>query len=144
MFIGEYSHTLDGKNRLAVPVKFRVELGKTIVLTRGLDRCLLLYPLKAWKEIALKLGKMPIGESGTRSFVRLMLSGAVELNIDGLGRILVPEYLKRYAHLKKNTVVNGLFDRAEIWEEENWKVYKQDAEKNTAKVAEKLGELGVY
>ncbi|MBU2025815.1 MAG: division/cell wall cluster transcriptional repressor MraZ [Patescibacteria group bacterium] len=144
MFIGEYSHTLDGKNRLAVPARFRKELGGKAVLTRGLDRCLLLYSMASWQEIALKLGKMPIGESGTRSFVRLMLAGAVEVSLDRLGRVLVPEYLKDYAGLVKNTVVNGLFNRIEIWEEKGWKLYKQKAEKRTAKVAEKLGELGVY
>ena len=144
MFIGEYKHTLDGKNRLAVPARFRKELGKKAVLTRGLDRCLLLYSEKEWQEIALKLGKMPIGESGTRSFIRLMLAGAVEVNLDRLGRMLVPEYLKDYAGLKRDTVVNGLFNRIEIWEEKKWQGYKSRAEKNTAKVAEKLGELGVY
>jgi MraZ protein len=144
MFIGEYSHTLDSKNRLAVPAKFRRELGKKAVVTRGLDKSLLLYTLKSWEEIAVKLGKMPIGESSTRSFVRLMLSGAAEVELDKLGRILIPEYLKEYAGLKKDTVINGLFNRMEIWEEKGWKRYKLNAEKNSHKAAEKLGELGVY
>ena len=144
MFIGEYKHTLDGKNRLAVPAKFRKDLGQKAVITKGLDKCLLVYPLKSWEEIAIKLGQMPIGESGTRSFVRMMLAGASEVDLDGLGRILIPEYLRSYADLKKNTVVNGLFNRMEIWEEHSWELYKQQAEKNTDKVAEKLGELGIY
>jgi len=144
MFIGEYKHTLDAKNRLAIPSKFRKELGKKAVITRGLDECLLLYSIEAWKEIAVKLGQMPIGESGTRGFVRLMLAGATEVSLDGLGRVLVPEYLKKYAGLKKDTIVNGLFNRMEIWEAGDWNNYKQRTEKDTAKVAEKLGELGIY
>jgi MraZ protein len=144
MFIGEYKHTLDAKNRLAVPSRLRKDLGKKAVITRGLDKSLLLYPIESWQEIALKLGKMPIGESGTRGFVRLMLSGATEVSLDSLGRILIPDYLKKYAGLKKNTIINGLFNRMEIWEANRWRGYKQETEKNTAKVAEKLGELGIY
>lgn len=144
MFIGEYNHSLDPKNRLSIPAKFRKELGKQAVLTRGLDKSLQLYPVKAWEEIAHKLGKMPIGESGTRSFVRLMLSGASWVSLDKLGRILVPEYLKKYANLGKNVVVNGLFNRMEIWEETSWNSYKEKAEADSGEVAEKLGELGMY
>jgi len=144
MFIGEFNHSLDPKNRVSVPAKFRKELGKKAVITRGLDNSLLLYPMNAWKEIALKLGKMPIGESSTRSFVRLMLSGASEVNIDSLGRILIPEYLKEYALLEKNTVINGLFNRIEIWNNESWNSYKKEAENNAKQAAEKLGELGIY
>ncbi|MBD3300668.1 MAG: division/cell wall cluster transcriptional repressor MraZ [Candidatus Moranbacteria bacterium] len=144
MFIGEYKHTLDKKNRISIPAKFRKELGKNAVITRGLDNSLLLYPNKVWEEIALKLGQMPVGESGTRSFVRLMLSGASEVQIDKLGRILIPNYLKKYAILKRDTVINGLFNRMEIWEEKAWDNYKKTAEKNSNTVAEKLGELGIY
>jgi MraZ protein len=144
MFIGEFNHSLDTKNRVSVPAKFRKELGKKAVITRGLDNSLLLYPMKAWQEIAHKLGKMPIGESSTRSFVRLMLSGASEVNLDSLGRILIPEYLKEYAFLKKNTVINGLFNRIEIWNDKSWSSYKKEAENNAKQAAEKLGELGIY
>ncbi|MBD3244640.1 MAG: division/cell wall cluster transcriptional repressor MraZ [Candidatus Moranbacteria bacterium] len=144
MFIGEHSHTLDSKNRLAIPAKFRDQLGKKAVITRGLDESLQLYPTKSWEEIAQKLGNMSIGEGGARSFVRLMLSGASEVSLDRLGRILVPQYLKDYAKLKKDTIVNGLFNRIEIWEKTNWNKYKAKAEKDSTKVAEKLGELGIF
>ncbi|MBD3238865.1 MAG: division/cell wall cluster transcriptional repressor MraZ [Candidatus Moranbacteria bacterium] len=144
MFIGEYSHTLDKKNRLAVPVKFRKDLGDNAVITRGLDNSLQLYPMAAWKEIAVKLGEMPIGESQTRSFVRLMLAGAAEVSLDKLGRILIPEYLKKFAGLKKDTKINGLFNRVEIWDTASWDSYKNRAEKDSNKAAEKLGELGVF
>lgn len=144
MFIGEYKHNIDLKKRLALPSKFRKELGKSIVITRGLDNCLFVYPMKTWKELAEKLGTMPIGESATRSFVRLMLAGAVDVNGDSQGRVLIPDYLKEYANLGKNVVVAGLFNRLEIWDEKEWDSYKQKAEKNTEEIAENLGKLGVY
>ncbi|PID52784.1 MAG: cell division/cell wall cluster transcriptional repressor MraZ [Candidatus Moraniibacteriota bacterium] len=144
MFIGEYSHSVDIKKRLALPSKFRKKLGKTIVVTRGLDKCLFIYPMCEWKELAHKLGTMPIGEASTRSFVRLMLAGAVDVNTDAQGRVLIPDYLKEYAGLKKNVIVAGLFNRLEVWDEKKWNLYKENAEKNTDKIAENLGKLGIY
>ncbi len=144
MFIGEYRHTIDAKKRLAIPAKFRKKLGEVAVLTKSLDNSLVLYPMKEWEELAGKLSKLPIGQSGTRSFVRTMLAGAADIEIDSLGRILVPEYLKDFAGLKKNVVIAGLFNRLEIWDEEAWSEYKKNSEKNTGDIAEKLGELGVY
>ncbi len=144
MFIGEYSHTIDPKKRLALPSKFRGELGSRVVVTRGLDDCLFVYPMKVWEGLAEKLGNLPVGEAGTRSFIRLMLAGATDVDLDSQGRVLVPEYLKSYAGLRKDVVVVGLYNRLEIWSEEKWKKYKQSAEKNTGKIAEELGKLGVY
>jgi MraZ protein len=144
MFIGEYQHSIDPKKRLALPSKFRKELGGKIVVTRGLDKCLFVYPAKVWKELAEKLGTLPMGESATRSFVRLMLAGAVDSDVDSQGRVLLPEYLKEYAILDRNVVVAGLFNRLEIWDETRWKTYKSKAEENTDEIAEQLGKLGIY
>lgn len=144
MFIGEYSHSIDPKRRLALPSKFRGELGSRVVVTRGLDRSLFVYPMKVWEALAEKLGAMPVGEAGTRSFVRLQLAGATDVELDGQGRVLIPDYLKEYAGLGKNVVVVGLFNRLELWDETVWKEYKTEAEKNTGEVAEELGKLGVY
>lgn len=144
MFIGEYSHSIDPKKRLALPSKFRKELGGKVVLTRGLDKCLFIYPLKTWKELAEKLGTLPMGESGTRSFVRLMLAGATDVDVDSQGRVLVPEYLKEYAGLDRLVTVAGLFNRLEIWDEERWKTYRSKAEQDTDEIAEQLGKLGIY
>lgn len=144
MFIGEYQHNVDPKKRLSLPSKFRGELGKKVVVTRGLDKCLFVYPMKVWEEIAGKLGSMPVGESTTRSFIRLMLAGATDVEIDGQGRVLIPDYLKSYAGLHKNVTVAGLYNRLEIWDETKWKLYKTKAEKNTDEIAEQLGKLGVY
>ena len=144
MLIGEYSHTIDAKKRLAVPSKLRKELGERAVLTRGLDTCLFLYPEQEWKKLTEKLGELPVGQASTRSFLRLMLAGAVEVELDQLGRILVPDYLKEYAELKQKVVITGVYNRLEIWDEERWGNYKGDVEKNTDMIAEKLGELGLY
>ncbi len=144
MFIGEYSHNIDPKKRLAIPSRFREAFAGKAVVTRGLDNCLFVYPLKTWEELSDKLGSLPMGESGTRSFVRLMLAGAVDVDIDKMGRILIPDYLKKYADLKKDVVVAGLYNRLEIWDGERWSKYKSEAEKNTDEIAEQLGKLGIY
>ena len=96
------------------------------------------------EEIAGKLGSLPVGEASTRSFIRLMLSGAVDVDVDKQGRILVPDYLKDYAQLKKQVVITGVYNRLEIWDENKWKKYKNNSEKNTDEIAEQLGKLGVY
>lgn len=144
MFIGEYRHTIDTKKRIAVPSRFREFFNGRAVVTRGLDNCLFLYTLEEWNKLAEKLNQLPVGQSSTRSFVRLMLAGASEAEIDKQGRVLVPDYLKKYAQLEKNIIIAGLYNRLEIWNEDNWDKYKFGAEKNTQEIAEKLGELGVY
>lgn len=143
MFIGEHLHSIDNKKRLAIPARFRKELGEKAILTRGLDNCLFLYPLQEWQKFSEKLGQLSMGQTGTRSFARLMTAGAVEVEFDNLGRILIPDYLKNYADLKKRIVIVGILNRLEIWDQENWNNYKKEIEKNTDAIAEKLGELGL-
>lgn len=144
MFIGEYTHSIDAKKRLSLPSKVRSELGGRIVVTRGLDQCLFVYPVKTWETLAEKLGSMPIGEAGTRSFVRLMLAGAVDTEVDSQGRILIPDYLREYAGLSKDVIVAGLWNRLEVWDESKWKHYKTEAESNSERIAEELGKMGAY
>lgn len=144
MFIGEYSHSIDPKKRLAVPSKFRADLKNKVVITRGLDKCLFVYPMKVWQEIAGKLGTLPVGEAATRSFIRLQLAGAADVELDKQGRVLIPDYLKQYAGLNKNVVIAGIYNRLEVWDDKKWKLYKNKAEKNTDEIAEQLGKLGVY
>jgi len=143
MLIGEYKHTIDTKKRLALPAKFRRELGKKIIVTIGLENCLVVYPEKEWKKVAEKLEKLPTSQSGARSFNRIILAGAMEVSLDKLGRILIPEYLKKYAGLKKNVIICGLSNKLEVWDTQKWEVYKKKVEKNIGNVAEKLGELGI-
>ena len=144
MLIGEYLHTIDQKNRVSVPSKFRERLGKNVVLTRGLDRCLFLYSVTEWQEIADKLAKLPVGKAENRSFIRAIIAGATDLEIDGLGRILLPDYLKVYGHLKDAAMIIGVYSRIEIWSPEVWASYRESALENVDEVAEKLGELGLY
>lgn len=144
MFIGEYTHSIDPKKRLALPSKFRGELGSRVVVTRGLDRSLFVYPMPVWEKLAAKLGELPVGETGTRSFTRLMLAGASDSELDSQGRVLLPDYLKQAAGLKKEVTIVGLYNRLEIWDTQAWKKYKAQAEKQTEKIANELGKLGVY
>ena len=143
MFIGEYIYSIDDKKRLAIPAKFRKALGKKAVITRGLDNCLVIYPLEEWQKSAKKLENLPSAESDARAFARIMLSGAVDVELDKLGRILVPDYLKDYAFLKKNVAINGLSNRIEVWEETRWKEYKEKTEKQIGDMAQRLKDLGI-
>jgi len=138
MFIGEYQHTIDEKGRLAIPAKFRNELAKGAVVTRGLDNCLFLYPQKDWEELAQKLAKLPISQANTRAFARLMLAGAMDCEIDKQGRIILPDYLRKYGMLKKKVVIAGLYNRLEIWDVEAWEKYKTSTEKRGGDIAEAL------
>ncbi len=143
MLIGEYKHSLDPKKRLSLPSKWRKELGKKLVITRGLDNCLFVYPLKEWQKITEKIGQLPLGQADTRGFNRFFLSGAVEVEVDSVGRILVPDFLKEFAHLATSVVLAGIHDRVEIWDEKQWTDYKKSIEQNADSLAEKLGEIGV-
>jgi len=143
MLIGEYKHTLDPKKRLSVPSKWRRDLGTTLIVTRGLDNCLFVYPQHEWEKITEKIGQLPLGSADTRSFNRFFLSGAVEVEVDSVGRILVPDYLKDFAHLDTRVVLAGLHDRVEIWDETRWMEYKTQIEAQADSLAEKLGQIGV-
>ena len=143
MLIGEYTHTLDPKKRLALPAKFRKELGKKVVITRGLDNCLFIYPIKQWQKVSEKIAELPMGQADTRGFGRFMLAGAVESDIDSIGRVLVPDFLKDFAHLATAVSVIGVHDRVELWDESAWKAYKGRIETQADALAEKLGEIGV-
>ncbi len=143
MLIGEYLHTLDSKKRLSLPAKFRKEMGRKVVITRGLDACLFMFPLSAWKDIAQKMQKLPIGGADTRGMSRFLLSGAVEVDIDGAGRVLIPDFLKTFADLRSRVVLAGVSDRIEIWNEKTWEEYKRRIEKGADKMAQTLGDLGI-
>jgi MraZ protein len=143
MLIGEYKHTLDPKKRLSIPSKWREDLGKTLIVTRGLDNCLFVYPQTQWQRITQKVSELPLGQADTRSFNRFFLSGAVEVEVDTVGRILVPDFLKDFAGLQTKVVLAGIYDRVEIWAENKWEDYKRRIEGQADQLAEKLGEVGV-
>lgn len=143
MFIGEYHFTIDNKGRIAIPAKLRKEFSQEGVLTRGLDNCLFLFPNSDWQQMAEKIKNLPLSQANSRAFARLMLAGAMNVELDNQGRILVPEYLREYAHLKKKVVLAGVYNRLEIWDEEEWFNYKNKTEKESVDIAEKLGDLGI-
>jgi MraZ protein len=143
MFIGEYSHTIDQKGRMAVPSKMRTQLGSGAVVTRGLDTCLWVFPKKEWEKLALKLSSLPLSDANSRAFSRLMLAGAMEVEFDSQGRALLPGYLREYAGLSKNAVVAGLYNRLEIWDETKWQNYKAKTEKETDAISQAMSDLGV-
>lgn len=143
MFIGEYKHNIDDKGRLAIPIKFRADLSKGAVVTRGLDTSLFLFPKEEWDKLAEKLASLPLGQSNSRAFARLMLAGAMDVEVDKQGRVMLPEYLRTYAGLHKSVVLAGLYNRLELWDEASWNAYKLKMEEDAESVAEQLGELGV-
>ena len=138
MFIGEYSHTIDEKNRLAVPIKFRSELTGGAVVTKGLDGCLFLYTLNEWEKLVEKLNAMPISQKNARAFARLILAGAMDTELDRQGRMILPKYLTDYAKIDRNVIVAGLFNRLEIWDAKVWQEYKDSTEKESEALAEQL------
>ena len=143
MFIGQYTHTIDDKNRLSLPLKFRKEMGKRVIITPGLDGCLFVFTPTQLETISEKLGGSSMLQADTRSFNRYMLGGAVEADVDSIGRVLVPDFLKEKAQLKKEVVLIGVQNRVEIWNDTLWMEYKAKVEKEANSLAEKLGQIGV-
>lgn len=142
MLIGEYRHTLDTKKRISLPSKFRKEVGKKIVITRGLDNCLFLYTEKEWKNISKQIGGLGMGQSGTRDFSRFILSGATEIEVDTAGRMLIPEHLIDFAAIKSKIVFAGVYTRIELWDEDAWDKNISQVSKSVDAMAEQLGEVG--
>jgi|SRR3989344_1030447 len=139
MFVGEYIHTIDHKRRLAIPSKFRKSLGEKAVISQGLDNCLVIYPVDEWQKKASKLENLPDSQVSARTFSRIILSGASEVELDNLGRVLIPEHLKKHASLKRSIAILGLSNKIEVWDEENWKEYKSKMEKTVEEFAQQLG-----
>lgn len=138
MFIGEYRHTFDAKNRISLPAKFRKELGGSVIVTRGLDHCLFVYPKAAWKKEAAKLAAQSTTSRAGRGLSRFMLAGANEADVDSAGRILIPDYLKSFGALSVKTVIAGVNERVEIWDEAAWDAYTKEIERDADQLAESL------
>jgi len=143
MLIGEYTHIIDDKNRLSLPARFRAEMGKKVVVTPGLDGCLFVFTLKQWEKISGKLGESSLLQGDTRSFNRYMLGGAAEAEVDSLGRVLIPDFLRERATLKEKVAIVGVQSRVELWNDKKWQEYKRGVEGQADTLAEKLGSVGV-
>lgn len=144
MLIGEHKHTLDSKNRLSLPAKFRKEIGKTVIITRGLENCLFMFGEESWRKVVTKLESLPLGSAQSRGLSRFILAGGSEVEVDKVGRILIPSSLKEFAKLEKEVVIAGLSDRVEIWGEKAWEEYRKEVEKSALDMAQALGEVGRF
>lgn len=140
MFLGEYLHIFDSKNRISIPSKFRKDLGRVVVVTRGLDHCLYVYSRKAWEKEARAYAADASGNAARRGLARLFLAGSSEADVDRSGRVLIPEHLKSFASIKEKAVIAGVADRVEIWEEDSWKKYTKAIERDADAFAEKVGD----
>ena len=143
MLLGEFKHNMDEKGRVAVPAKFRQAFQGGAIITRGLDHCLFIFGLNEWENLAKKINDLPLAQANSRAFSRLMLAGAMDVKVDIQGRVLVPDYLREYAGIKKQVVVAGVYNRVELWDETAWNEYKARTESASDEIAEKLGELGI-
>ena len=143
MLIGEYIHTIDAKNRISMPAKFRQELGKKIIITPGLGQCLFIFTIKEWGKVSNKLSSsdsdLSFLKADQRNFNRYMFGRAAEVEIDSIGRVLIPEYLQKRIGLKNSAVIVGVKDRIEIWGEKAWSEQKEIGEKQAEQLAERLG-----
>ena len=143
MFLGEFSHALDEKGRLTIPAKFRDELAGGLVITRGIDPCLSVYPRQEWDSLAERIAKLPVTQRSARDFGRLMFSGAADFIPDRQGRVLIPQGLRDYAGLDSEAIIIGLYNRLEIWNPESWTDVREKVEENPESIAEKLQELDI-
>lgn len=141
MFLGRYAHNLDAKGRLAIPARFREALAEGAVLTRGIDRCLALYPLAAWQPLAEKVSALPLTDADARNFRRLVFAEAADLTLDGQGRILVPPDLRRFAGIEREALVVGVDSSIEIWSPERWAEVEASLDADGADIAQRLATL---
>lgn len=144
MLIGEYRHTIDDKNRLSLPSKFRKEMGKRVVVTPGLESCLFIFTVKEWETISsrLSVSDSSLLTADNRGFNRYLLGRAVEVEVDAVGRMLIPEHLRVKARLETKVAFVGVRDRVELWNEEAWDAYVHEVESKAGELAEKLGRPG--
>jgi len=147
MLIGEYNHTFDDKSRVSLPAKFRKEMGQTVVVAPGIDNCLFIFTMKGWKEFTERLSRpdsSSVLQADNRNFNRLVIGRAVEVEVDGTGRMLVPDHLREYAGLETKVTIVGVMNRVEVWSTEAWIKYRTEFAKKTDVMAEKLSSVGLF
>ncbi len=141
MFTGEFQHSLDAKGRVIMPARLREGLGERFIVTRGLDQCLFAYPLEEWTRLEQKMKQLPFTKGDYRAFARLFFSGAMEVEADKQGRILIPQNLRDHAGIEKEVMIIGVSDRVEVWSEQAWKEYFNNMNSNFEQLAEKLVDI---
>ncbi|MET3505142.1 division/cell wall cluster transcriptional repressor MraZ [Halalkalibacter oceani] len=138
MFMGEYRHNVDEKGRMIIPAKFRDGLGSSFVMTRGLDRCLFVYPPEEWRKLENQLKELPFTKKDARAFTRFFFSGAAECELDKQGRVNIASPLREFAQLEKECVIIGVSNRVEVWSKENWETYFAESEDSFSEIAENI------
>lgn len=141
VFLGRHAHNLDAKGRLAIPARFREALAEGLILTRGIDRCLALYPMAAWRPLADKVAALPVTDADARNFRRLVFAEAVDLMLDAQGRILVPPALREYAGIEREAWVVGVDTSIEIWSPRQWAEVASSLDADGAAIAQRLASL---
>lgn len=141
MFLGRHSHSLDEKGRLALPARFRERLAGGVVLTRGFDPCILVYPMETWTPLAERVSALSLGDPDVRRLRRLLFSDAVDVQLDRQGRMLIPAELRAYAGVQRDAVVVGMHTFIEIWAPERWSEQRDEIERQGATFTERLAEL---
>lgn len=143
MFLGEYRHNVDSKGRLAMPARFRSGLAEGLVITRGLDPCLHVYPKSQWLPLAERLSELPMSEPAVRGLRRNIFTGAFACEMDKQGRILIPPALREYAGLDGDVVIAGLNNYIEIWAASRWEQELPRIQSGVSSLAEQLSNLGI-
>jgi MraZ protein len=138
MFLGRFTYNVDQKGRLAVPARFRESLSGTVILTRGIDPCLVLYPLGSWEPLAAKVDALPLADAEARAFRRLMYAEAANLELDSQGRILLPPELRAWAGIEREAVIAGVNTAIEIWSQAGWQAQQETMEQQTADFANRF------
>ena len=142
MFMGEYNYTIDDKGRITIPAKLRENLGHDFIITRGLDKCLFVYPKTEWENVINKYRELP-NTKDARNFMRFFLSGATANELDKQGRINIAPTLRTYANLNKDCVIIGVNERLEIWDKESWDTFIKTNEENLSDIADKLFQVNI-
>ena len=141
MFLGRHAHTLDAKGRMAIPARFRDELADGLVVTRGVDHCLAIYPMTAWNELAAKINALPVSDIDARTFRRMVFAEAIDLVLDAQGRILVPSELRAYAQIDRDAVVIGVHSFIEVWSPERWNTARETFDEDGSAIVQRLAGL---
>ena len=141
MFLGRHAHAIDSKGRLAIPARFREGLAGGVVVTRGIDRCLSLYPLAAWEPLAAKVAALPTGDPDARDFRRIVFAEAADLVPDAQGRILLLPELRRFAGLEKDVLVVGVHTHVEVWSPAAWEALQARLDADGDAIALRLADL---
>ena len=143
MFFGRFGHTIDDKGRLTIPAKYRTSLASGVVVTRGIERCLYIYPLAEWDHLSSQIRQLPLTSKEARSMTRFLFAEAADCVPDKQGRVLIPAYLRDYANLKSDVIVAGSHDHLEVWNPDAYEQDNRHLEDDVEIVAAKLGELGI-